>query len=52
MELFDRALSKAQDEAIYAVLCNPLEIFAYNSSLEVPEIAFEGNYFVYNFSWK
>ena len=51
-ELFNQAFSKAQDEAIYAVIGNPLELFAYNNSLDVPEIAFEGAYFIYNFSWK
>ena len=32
-ELFNQAFSKAQDEAIYAVIGNPLELFAYNNSL-------------------
>lgn len=52
MEIFNEAFTKAQDEAIYAVIGNPLELFAYNNSLDVPEIAFEGAYFIYNFSWK
>ena len=50
--IFDEAFTKAQDEAIYAVIGNPLELFAYKNTLNVPEIAFEGAYFVYNFSWK
>ena len=50
-ELFGQAFEKAQEEAIYAVLCNPLNLFAYNAKLNVPTIAFEGAYFVYDFSW-
>lgn len=52
MDLFDQAFCKAQDEAIYAVIGNPRELFAYDNSLNVPEIAFEGAYFIYDFSWK
>ena len=33
-ELFNQAFNKAQDEAIYAVIGNPLELFAYNNSLD------------------
>jgi peptide/nickel transport system substrate-binding protein len=51
LELFDQILTKAQDEAIYAVLCNPLTLYAYNSELNCPEFPFEGNYYVYDFAW-
>lgn len=50
-ELFDQILTKAQDEAIYAVICNPLTLFAYNSDLQCPEFPFEGIYSIYDFSW-
>lgn len=50
-EIFNQALTKAQNEAIYAVLCNPLTLFAYNSDLNCPEIPFEGIYSIYDFSW-
>lgn len=50
-EIFDKIFTKAQEEAVYAVLANPLELFAYNSTLKCPEIAFEGMYDVYDFSW-
>ena len=51
-ELFDKILTKAQDEAIYAVLCNPLTLYAYNAELTCPEeFPFEGNYYVYDFNW-
>lgn len=51
LELFDQILTKAQDEAIYAVLCNPLTLYAYSGALQCPEFAFEGNYYVYDFAW-
>lgn len=50
-EIFNQIFTKAQDEAVYAVLANPLELFAYNASLKCPEIAFEGMYYIYDFSW-
>lgn len=50
-ELFNQILTKAQDEAIYAVLCNPLTLYAYNAELTCPEFPLEGNYFVYDFAW-
>lgn len=49
--LFDQILTKAQDEAIYAVLCNPLTLYAYNADLQCPEFPLEGNYYVYDFAW-
>ena len=49
--LFNQILTKAQDEAIYAGLCNPLTLFAYSADLQVPEFELEGNYFVYDFTW-
>lgn len=51
LEIFDKIFTKAQDEAVYAVLCNPLTLYAYNADLTCPEFPFEGNYFVYDFSW-
>lgn len=50
-ELFNQILTKAQDEAIYAVIANPLTLFAYNSSLQCPEFPFEGIYSIYDFAW-
>ena len=50
-QLFDEIFEKAQEEAIYAVLCNPLTLYAYNAELTCPEFALEGNYFVYDFAW-
>ena len=50
-EIFDQIFTKAQDEAIYAVLCNPLTLYAYNSDLQCPEFVLEGLYSVYYFSW-
>ena len=50
-EIFNKALTKAQNEAVYAVLCNPLTLFAYNSGLTCPEFPFEGVYSIYDFTW-
>lgn len=50
-ELFNQILTKAQDEAIYASLCNPLTLYAYDAELQVPEFELEGNYYVYDFGW-
>lgn len=49
--LFNQILAKAQEEAIYASLCNPLTLYAYSAELQVPEFELEGNYFVYDFAW-
>lgn len=51
-EIFDKIFTKAQEEAIYAVLCNPLTLYAHTSDLDCGEIPFEGVYSVYDFSWK
>jgi peptide/nickel transport system substrate-binding protein len=51
-KIFDQILTKAQNEAIYAVLANPLTLYAHNVSLDCQEIPFEGIYSIYNFSWK
>lgn len=50
-ELFNQILTKAQEEAIYAVLCNPLTLYAYSSELQCPEFPLEGNYYIYDFTW-
>jgi peptide/nickel transport system substrate-binding protein len=51
-KIFNQIFTKAQDEAIYAVLDNPLTLYAHNASLECGEFPFEGIYSIYNFSWK
>jgi peptide/nickel transport system substrate-binding protein len=51
-ELFDQILTKAQDEAIYAVIGNPLTLYAYDSTLDCQEFPFEGAYSIYNFTWQ
>ena len=50
-EIFNEIFTKAQDEAIYAVMCNPMTLYAYNSDLSCPEFVLEGNYYLYDFSW-
>ena len=37
LELFNQIFTKAQDEAIYAVLCNPLTLYEYNATLQCQE---------------
>ncbi|MBO5278670.1 MAG: ABC transporter substrate-binding protein [Lachnospiraceae bacterium] len=49
--IFNQIFTKAQDEAVYAILGNPLNLYAYNSALKCPEIPFEGLYSIYDFSW-
>ena len=49
--LFDQILTKAQEEAIYAPMCNPLTLYAYNTDLKAPEFVLEGNYYLYDFAW-
>lgn len=51
-EIFNQILTKAQNEAIYAVICNPLTLYVHNADLNCQEIPFEGIYSIYNFSWK
>jgi peptide/nickel transport system substrate-binding protein len=51
-KIFDQIFTKAQDEAIYAVIDNPLTLYAHNTSLDCQEFPFEGIYSIYNFSWK
>ena len=51
LAIFDEILNKAQEEAIYAVLCNPTELFAYSSDLYCPEFDLEANYYIYDFYW-
>ena len=50
-EVFNEIFTKAQDEAIYAVMCNPMTLYAYNRDLTCPEFVLEGNYYLYDFSW-
>lgn len=50
-EIFNEIFTKAQGEAIYAVMCNPMTLYAYNSDLTCPEFVLEGNYYLYDFSW-
>ena len=50
--LFTQILNKAQEEAIYAPIANPLTLYAYNTTLQCPEFPLEGNYYVYDFTWQ
>ena len=50
-EIFNQIFTKAQDEAIYAVICNPEMLYAYNANLSVPAFVLEGYYYVNQFAW-
>ena len=50
-EIFNEIFTKAQDEAIYAVICNPEILFASNANLQVPPFVLEGYYYVNQFAW-
>ena len=51
-EIFDKIFTKAQNEAIYAVIANPEMLFAYNAKLQVPAFVLEGYYYVNQFNWQ
>ncbi len=51
LALFDQILNKAQDEAIYAVICNPQILYAYNKNLTTTEFVLEGNYYLFDYAW-
>lgn len=51
LALFDEILGKSQDEAIYAVICNPQILYAYNKDLTVTDFVLEGNYYLYDYAW-
>ena len=51
-EIFDQIFTKAQDEAIYTVICNPVTLYAYSEGLSVPEFVLEGYYYVNQFQWQ
>nr|MCR5161090.1 ABC transporter substrate-binding protein [Lachnospiraceae bacterium] len=51
LELFDQILTKAQDEAIYAVICNPQILYAYNKNLTTTDFVLEGNYYLFDYTW-
>ena len=49
--IYDKIFTKAQDEAVYAVICNPQTLYAYSADLTVPEFVLEGYYYINQFSW-
>ena len=51
LDLFDQILTKAQDEAIYAVICNPQILYAYNKNLTTTDFVLEGNYYLFDYAW-
>ena len=51
LEIYNKIFTRAQEDAVYASMYNPIDLSAYSSSLKVPEFPLEGDYFVYDFSW-
>lgn len=51
LDLFDQILTKAQDEAVYAIICNPQILYAYNKNLTVTDFVLEGNYYLFDYAW-
>ena len=51
LALFDQILNKTQDEAIYAVICNPQILYACNKNLTTTDFVLEGNYYLFGFAW-
>ena len=49
--IYDKIFSLVQDEAVYAVLYNPIMLYAHNDKLVIHDLPLEGNYFVYYFHW-
>ena len=51
LALFDEILNKAQEEAVYAVICNPQILYAYHKDLTVTDFVLEGNYYLFDYAW-
>ena len=51
LAIFDQILSKAQEDAVYAIICNPQILYAYNKNLTTTDFVLEGNYYLFDFAW-
>ncbi|MBQ1390387.1 MAG: ABC transporter substrate-binding protein [Firmicutes bacterium] len=49
--IYNDIFSLIQDEAVYAVIANPIMLFARNENLTIHDLPLEGNYYVYYFHW-
>lgn len=49
--IYNDIFSLIQEEAVYAVMYNPIMLFAHDENLTIHELPLEGNYYVYNFHW-
>lgn len=49
--IYNDIFSLVQEEAVYAVMYNPIMLFAHNDQLSIHALPLEGDYFVYNFHW-
>ena len=49
--IYDKIFSLIQDQAVYAVLYNPVMLYAYSDKLTIHQLPLEGLYYVYYFHW-
>ena len=49
--IYDKIFSLVQDQAVYAVLYNPVMLYAYSDKLTIHQLPLEGLYYVYYFHW-
>ncbi len=50
-ELYNTIFSYIQEQAVYAVVYNPIMLYAHNSDLTIHQLPLEGDYRVYYFHW-
>ncbi len=50
-ELYNEVFSYIQEQAVYAVLYNPIMLYAHTDALSMHTLSLEGDYYIYYFSW-
>lgn len=50
-KIYDEIFTIVQEECVFVSLYNTVCLYAYNSSLNVPELPLEGEYHLFDFSW-
>jgi ABC-type transport system substrate-binding protein len=51
-EIYKKIFTKVQEEAVFVVLYNKVDLMCYSDQLNVPTLPLEGQYSVSDFSWK
>ena len=49
--LYNEVFSYIQEQAVYAVLYNPIMLYAHTDALSMHTLSLEGDYYIYYFSW-